>query len=345
MSCDPLAAECNNDLDCSDQKACINFQCVNPCSLRGACGENALCKTIQHRPRCTCPECHIGSANTACHPDPNCLSTQPRPANQAVCFTDSDCEPKLACHTNTGKCFNPCESSSIKCKDNKKCEVHYHKATCVCKNGFMVNERGEISCGPERSECKTDDQCPANKACIDQLCQNPCTATLEPPCAPDKGCDVLNHKPNCICLKNCSPSLSICLRDNGCPSDQACRAFRCENPCDSANCPANTPCRVEDHKPICQFCPPGHKQDPKFGCFKGKDKPGSRNLVLDVRQFETNDLVAFGLLCSNQPSLCYLRRFCAFHPNINVQLDKEMHQSGCCLHALIIGLTVLLLSS
>lgn len=301
MSFHPVAAECNNDLDCSDQKACINFQCVNPCSLKGACGENAQCKTVQHRPRCSCPECYLGSAQTGCYPDPKCSQTQPRPAGQAVCFTDSDCDNKLACELNTGKCVNPCERQGVKCKDDKKCQVHYHKPTCVCKKGFMVNERGEISCAPEKAECSNDTQCPDNRACIDRLCQNPCTARPEsPPCAPDKGCDVVKHKPTCICLKNCSPSLSICLRDSGCSADQACRAFRCENPCDTANCPENTPCRVEDHKPVCEHCPPGYKQDPKYGCFKGKDNPRVRERSTYILQSVINLSI-----------LCYV---CAFHP-------------------------------
>ncbi|CAH1986493.1 unnamed protein product [Acanthoscelides obtectus] len=262
------AAECNSDLECPNEKACINFQCIDPCSLRGACGLNALCETVSHRPRCTCPECHTGMAGTSCHPDHQCLATQGRPATKIFCRSDYDCNDELACNTATGECFDPCEHATFKCRDNKKCEVHHHRPACVCKKGFKMNENGEISCAPDQAECNNDDECPSNKTCIYGFCKNPCTEVIKSPCSPDKGCDVLNHKPICICLKNCTPSLSICLRDNGCPQDQACRAFRCEDPCLMANCPENSPCHVEDHRPVCKFCPAGFKSDPKYGCVQ-----------------------------------------------------------------------------
>lgn len=276
----PVAAECNSDLECPQERACINFQCVNPCTLRGACGLNALCETIMHRPRCSCPECYVGMAGTACYPDEKCLSVQGRP-NIKHCLSNNDCSDNLTCEVTTGECIDPCEDLTFKCKGNKKCEVHHHRPTCVCKKGFLVNDQGEISCAPDHTECYQDSHCAANKSCISGICQNPCIATSKSPCPPEKSCDVQNHKPVCICLKDCVPSLSICLRDNGCPQDQACRAFRCEDPCRTANCAENSPCFVEDHKPKCQFCPPGFKSDPKFGCVKGKKtNSGAKTFLL-----------------------------------------------------------------
>lgn len=266
-----VAAECNTDLECPQEKACINFQCIDPCTLRGACGLNALCETVLHRPRCSCPECYVGIASTTCHPDHKCLMTQGRPAVINNCKADYDCDDNLACDTTSGDCYDPCNSAHFKCRNNKKCEVHRHRPTCVCRKGFIVNEQGEITCAPEQIECTNDQQCSSEKACIEGTCRSPCSLPNKSVCPPEKSCDVLDHKPICICLKNCSPSLSICLRDNGCQPNQACRAFRCEDPCATANCPENTPCYVEDHKPICKFCQPGFKTDPKFGCVKGKD--------------------------------------------------------------------------
>lgn len=289
-----LDAECNSDLECSNEKACINFQCIDPCELRGACGLNALCRTVLHRPRCSCPACHIGAANTECRPDPNCLSTQPRPST-TQCTRNTHCSLNQACNPSLGECYDPCANPSFKCRGNKRCEVSHHRPTCVCKGGFVVNERGEIACAPEISECSRNDQCPSNRACIENVCQNPCTALKQSPCPPEKGCDVLNHKPVCICLKNCNPSLSICLRDNGCPAHQACRAFRCEDPCATASCPENTPCYVEDHKPICKFCPPGFKSDSKYGCLKGKHLFRCKLLVLDDKTSKNDEFrFAFG---------------------------------------------------
>lgn len=186
------------------------------------------------------------------------------------CARDDDCLSSLACNVQARECYDPCKNPGIGCKGNKKCEVNHHRATCVCKNGFVVNEHGELACAPAEKECAQSVQCASNLACVEGRCQNPCTALRNSPCPPEKACEVLNHRPICICMKDCSPSLSICLRDSGCPSSQACRAFRCEDPCATANCIADTPCFVEDHKPICKFCPPGFISDPKYGCLKGK---------------------------------------------------------------------------
>ncbi|KAJ4432712.1 hypothetical protein ANN_21349 [Periplaneta americana] len=104
--------------------------------------------------------------------------------------------------------------------------------------------------------------------CIDNQCQNPCTASRVPPCSADKTCDVLDHHPVCICTRNCNPSLSICLRDNGCPPQLACRGYRCMDPCVNVTCTDDAPCFVEEHKPVCKFCPPGFVTDSKYGCLK-----------------------------------------------------------------------------
>lgn len=225
-------------------------------------------------------------ANIECIPDQKCISTQPRPniPTEQMCIVDEECPGNMACNSQSGECYNPCSNPSFKCAQNKKCEVHHHRATCVCKNGFVVNEHGELSCAPDAIQCSRDNQCTSNTACIEGKCQNPCTTSRKPPCPADKSCEVLNHQPICICMKDCSPSLSICLRDSGCPPNQACRAFKCEDPCKTASCPDGTPCYVEDHKPICKFCPQGFISDPKYGCLKGKQFSitGPYNLLLEL---------------------------------------------------------------
>lgn len=106
-------------------------------------------------------------------------------------------------------------------------------------------------------------------ACINSKCLNPCVSRHSL-CSANKTCEVYDHKPVCICMKDCNPSISICLRDSGCPSHQACRNYQCINPCDTASCADNSPCFVEDHKPICKFCPSGFIADARNGCQKGK---------------------------------------------------------------------------
>lgn len=248
--------------------------------MRGACGANALCKTVLHRPRCSCPNCYVGRPDVECKPDPMCgpiTTSSPRPADTTVassCRSDNDCHETLRCDRN-GQCSDPCDDPHhVQCEENKKCETRRHKAVCVCKSGFVVNEYGELTCAPDKRECSRDDECASNMACIDLKCKNPCVtsgSSRPTPCAPDKACQVQDHKPICICMKDCSPSISICLRDSGCPAGLACRNYQCINPCDYASCAANSPCFVEDHKPICKFCPPGFAADARNGCQKGNE--------------------------------------------------------------------------
>lgn len=224
-----------------------------------------------HKARCSCPNCYIGRPQISCRPDPKCREATPiLPA--IPCKTDSDCPSDKACDRGLAECRDPCQLGPVICEDNKKCEVRARRPVCVCRAGFVVNESGELACAPEDAQCTTNDECASNLACIKGECRDPCITPHKdnPICSSDKTCHVLDHKPICLCLKGCSPALSICLRDAGCPPGLACKNFKCENPCDGVKCPDGTPCYVEDHKPVCKFCPPGFVSDAKQGCLKGK---------------------------------------------------------------------------
>lgn len=274
-SLDIIEKECNLNTDCPSEKACIQGHCSDPCAMRGACGINALCKTVLHRPRCSCPNCYIGRPNIECTPDPKCdIITTPRPPDptlQVPCQIDNDCPDSLKCD-KYGQCVDPCQNPTYACEGNKKCETRKHRPVCVCKSGFVVNEYGELTCAPEKRECFRDDDCTSNMACVEGKCRNPCMVQMSrgAVCPGNKSCQVQDHKPICICLKDCQPALSICLRDNGCPAGMACRNYQCVNPCDYATCGPNSPCIVEDHKPVCKFCPQGFVADSRNGCQKGK---------------------------------------------------------------------------
>lgn len=265
-------------MECPNEKACVNKQCMDACSVRGACGDNALCQPVLHKPRCSCPECYIGTPQISCQVDPKCERTHPRPSAPVVgCSSESDCPLSLSCIAN--ECRNPCATSTLICDVNKKCEVRNHRPMCVCKSGFSVSETGELRCAPDNFECNFDDQCASNLACIKGKCLSPCSTS---PCPSDKSCDVLDHRAVCICTRDCNPSLSICLRDNGCPPQLACHNYRCINPCLNASCPQDAPCFVEDHKPVCKFCPPGFVSDHKYGCLKGKPIPCKLPLIMHI---------------------------------------------------------------
>ena len=258
------SASCTSDNDCTKDKSCNRNrgECINPCSLRAACGVNALCRVVNHNPRCECPECFTGRPHLGCKRDSRC-STNPTIEGRE-CGTSNDCPSALYCEK--GECKSPCGHTSI-CEGNERCVAANHQATCQCKNKLVINVLGELTCpGRGVGGCRADVECPPNMACISSLCQNPCTQFS---CAPGKKCQVLNHLPLCMCDTNCEAEASICLKDPGCPSNMACVNFQCIDPCTKLNCPNGTPCIVVDHKAECKFCPPGFTVDRNYGCLKG----------------------------------------------------------------------------
>jgi hypothetical protein len=144
--------------------------------------------------------------------------------------------------------------------------VSNHKAKCSCKYSLVINQLGQLTCPDRQVECRVHNDCPSNQACNNLRCKNPCSAQN---CGAGKECQVLDHTAFCICTDGCNPTASICFKDKGCPSNQACIKYKCEDPCAGASCPGNTPCIVEDHKALCKFCPPGFTTDPNYGCVQG----------------------------------------------------------------------------
>jgi len=45
-------------------------------------------------------------------------------------------------------------------------------------------------------ECRTNIECPSDKACINQLCQDPCSSNR---CGLNAECITVNHHPSCHC--------------------------------------------------------------------------------------------------------------------------------------------------
>ena len=61
--------ECVLHPDCPSSQACVQSKCSDPCER--ACGQNARCKPINHRPVCTCFEGFQGDPVVACYPKPS----------------------------------------------------------------------------------------------------------------------------------------------------------------------------------------------------------------------------------------------------------------------------------
>lgn len=59
-------AECVVSSDCSQDKACINQKCTNPCTP-GTCAQNAICKVVNHNPICSCSTGFTGDPFIRCN--------------------------------------------------------------------------------------------------------------------------------------------------------------------------------------------------------------------------------------------------------------------------------------
>ena len=46
-----IQGECQHDDDCTDQEACVDYYCINPCKDM-TCQKDYFCKVIRHVPVC-----------------------------------------------------------------------------------------------------------------------------------------------------------------------------------------------------------------------------------------------------------------------------------------------------
>lgn len=84
--------------------------------------------------------------------------------------------------------MNPCIPSP--CGPFSQCRVVNSHAVCSCLESYIGSPP---SCRPE---CVISGDCPQNRACIGQKCQDPCPGT----CGINAQCQVVNHNPICSCL-------------------------------------------------------------------------------------------------------------------------------------------------
>ncbi len=162
--------------------------------------------------------------------------------------------------------MNPCFLKNP-CAVNAECYPSNHKAQCRCPPGLEGNPL--IKC--ETSGCKSDSECPLDKACVDRQCVNPCLYNND--CAPNADCFVLTHRPQCRCpsgflgnpreyCRRPEPEAQPeCFTDPDCPRGLACIDSSCRNPCSTLNpCHPSAQCQVIDTSPIKTMiciCPSG----------------------------------------------------------------------------------------
>lgn len=155
--------ECVTNFDCSNDKACINQHCRDPCP--GACGLNAECRVVSHVPNCQCINGYEGDPFTGCQPvrhdivelinpcvpspcGSNAVCREQNGAGSCTCIEDhfgnpyegcrpecvlnSDCASNKACVRN--KCVDPCPGT---CGQNALCQVINHLPNCECLPGYQ----------------------------------------------------------------------------------------------------------------------------------------------------------------------------------------------------------------
>ena len=82
---------------------------------------------------------------------------------------------------------NPCVPSP--CGPNSQCRVVNSVPVCSCLPNYVGRAP---NCRPE---CTIDAECPGNRACINEKCQDPCTGA----CGANTLCTVIKHSPVCSC--------------------------------------------------------------------------------------------------------------------------------------------------
>ncbi|KAJ4432717.1 hypothetical protein ANN_21354 [Periplaneta americana] len=277
--------ECVVSSECSQNEACSNQKCRNPCP--GTCGVGARCEVVNHNPICSCPPRFTGDPFIRCQPIPDvpvpavprnpcqpspcgpnavcqvagdspscsCLPdfTGSPPNCRPECVSNSECASHLACINQ--KCRDPCPGS---CGANAECRVVSHTPNCICPSGFTGDPFV---------------QCLVQQSYIIQFTapvvpERP-TPCVPSPCGPNAVCREQNGAGSCTCLpdyignpyEGCRPE---CVLNTDCPSNRACIRNKCQDPC-PGTCGQNADCQVVNHLPSCT-CRAGFTGDPFRFC-------------------------------------------------------------------------------
>jgi len=205
--------ECVSNSDCSFNKACLGQKCIDPCP--GSCGHNAVCEVFNHNPICSCERGLVGNPFEQCVPP--AVNERPVTCGDIACGANTECGQR-------GKAFK-----------------------CMCIKGFYGDPL--VGCRPE---CVINTDCPLQKACRNNKCEDPCIGV----CGVNAKCEVVNHYPVCYCPSGRSgDALISCqeIRDYPTPI----------NPCDPSPCGPNSRCLISGTNAVCS-CLPDYRGSPPF---------------------------------------------------------------------------------
>ena len=154
----------------------------------------------------------------------------------------------------------PCEPSP--CGANAECRERKGAGSCTCLPEYFGDPY--VGCRPE---CVMNNDCPRNRACMNNKCKDPCPGT----CGSNAECSVVNHGPSCTCIPGyegnpftaCSPKVESKLSKN--PNFYANNLTNLlnlvredpivQNPCQPSPCGPNSNCREVNNHAVCSCIP------------------------------------------------------------------------------------------
>lgn len=219
FGCQP---ECILNTDCPLTQACLDRRCKDPCLL-ALCGVNAQCQVRDHTASCVCAEGYMGD------PSYQCIKTPPIKIPSTNITT-------------------PCAPSP--CGYDIECNV-YGPQVAICDPCLRPDAAYNPQCRPE---CLTDSDCPFDKACLGNTCQDPCLGS----CGVHAVCHVVTHTPICTC----PPGLQ------GNPFEHCTVPMKPEDrteTCESFMCGANAVCSQKNNGVTCK-CRKGFFGNPWVSC-------------------------------------------------------------------------------
>lgn len=143
-------------------------------------------------------------------------------------------------------------------------------STCTCLEGYTGDPN--TKCTPMVPQGKPQE--PSTEAASTPTI-NPCNPS---PCGSGAICQENQGAALCQCPKGfignphdaCHPGCSV---DSDCPSDKACQAEKCVDPCQES-CGLNAECNVRNHMSTCT-CPEGYTGDPVVQCALELQEPST----------------------------------------------------------------------
>ncbi len=275
--------ECVVSSECSQNHACVNQKCIDPCI--GTCGHNARCEVINHSPICSCKQGQTGDPfqrcieiikrpveqdqpRDLCQPNPCgpnsvCTSNGQSPICQCLsgyfgkapncrpeCTTNTDCPSDLSCVNN--KCINPCPNV---CGTGAECRVIANTVSCFCPARFTGNPFIQ---------------------CVEIVQNEPINPCDPSPCGPNANCIQRDTVGSCRCIddyfgnpyEGCRPE---CVLNSDCAPNKACNNHKCIDPCPGV-CGQNAICQVVNHVPTCT-CLETFVGDPFVVCHQKPKDP------------------------------------------------------------------------